>query len=162
MRNTFGVQGSPVNAERVFQIPRSTREPLKQTTDGVCLESGAESFSRHRHEFRALKMLRVRAESQRKLQSEVALRASIRHQLGGHGFRSTTMYPAQPKRRPTRWKEETMAFHHRNSPPAINFEPPVCRLSHQVFRITLIFPTRPPTPSLPLPRVQRPKQPGEG
>ena len=120
MRNTFGVQGSSVNAEQVFQIPRSTRELLKQTTDGVCLESGSETFSRRRHEFRALKMPRVRVESQRKLQSEAALRASIRHQLGGHGFRSTTMYPAPPKRRPTRWKEETMAFHHRNSLPAIS------------------------------------------
>ena len=76
MRNTFGVQGSPVNAERVFQIPRSTWELLKQTTDGACLESGLESFSRRRHESRALKMARVHAESQRNLQTEAALQAS--------------------------------------------------------------------------------------
>ena len=42
------------------------------------------------------KMLRMRAKSQRNLQTEAALRASIRHQLGGHGFRSSTMYPAHP------------------------------------------------------------------
>ena len=50
-------------------------------------------------------MARVRAESQRNLQTEAALRVSIRHQLGGHGFR---------------WKEETMAFHHHNSLPTSN------------------------------------------
>ena len=52
-------------------------------------EPGAESFSRHRDEFRALKMTRVRAESQRNLQTETALQVI---ELGGpNRFRSTTL-----------------------------------------------------------------------
>ena len=51
-----------------------------------------------------------------------------------------------------------VTFHHRDSLPLeVNRRSP-----RQVFPITLIFPTRPPTLLLPLPRVQRPIQPGEG
>ena len=49
--------------------------------------------------------------------------------------------------------------HHGDVPSRRLPAPP--RLPRQVFMITLIFPTRPPTFLLLPPRVQRPEQPGE-